>query len=454
VRLAIKGEAIVKLAAMRLETSGQEDVASVHVENTDVNEVNLDFDFGKDEAHGFYYVSVLALSENVLIAAGRWTAESETVEKVKIAAVICTHKREEFVRSNINLVLDEIYDNKNEDSIIENVDFFIVDNGKTLSPDIWNNPHIKLFPNKNLGGSGGFTRGMIEALKCGDEYTHVLLMDDDIKFEPEIFTKTIRILQLRKPEYDELWVGSGMLQMDIPWRQFTMGERWVWGKLYNCQGLHRSLDLRNSENVLANEDADKPGYQAWWFAIIPITSITKNRLPLPFFIRNDDIEYGLRIHPEIIIINGCAVWHQDFNLKTQSYLEYYKIRNLLVMNALHDGKANAINQWLRIAFLVSYKVFLRYYQDAIMIFKGSNDFLQGATSLMSMNGEILHKRLCMEFKKCDFRTCRKNAWVLEFGLVPFLFKMFFLYRKVVDSYRKNFTQMTSLEFWKEKLELV
>ena len=34
------------------------------------------------------------------------------------------------------------------------------------------------------GGSGGFTRGLLEVCQSG-EYTHVLLMDDDISFEPE-----------------------------------------------------------------------------------------------------------------------------------------------------------------------------------------------------------------------------------------------------------------------------
>jgi len=39
---------------------------------------------------------------------------------------------------------------------------------------------VQLIPNKNVGGSGGFARGLVEALQ-ENTYSHFLFMDDDIE---------------------------------------------------------------------------------------------------------------------------------------------------------------------------------------------------------------------------------------------------------------------------------
>ncbi len=45
------------------------------------------------------------------------------------------------------------------------------------------NGKLRVINQSNLGGSGGFARGMFEAVENGSDY--VLLMDDDIVVEPE-----------------------------------------------------------------------------------------------------------------------------------------------------------------------------------------------------------------------------------------------------------------------------
>ena len=58
--------------------------------------------------------------------------------------------------------------------------FTIVDNdeGRVLSAEEFEGPHIYYHRNKNVGGSGGFTRGMIESIRQKPKATHVLLMDE------------------------------------------------------------------------------------------------------------------------------------------------------------------------------------------------------------------------------------------------------------------------------------
>ena len=46
--------------------------------------------------------------------------------------------------------------------------------------------------------------------------------------------------------------------------------------------------------------------------------VEKVGLPLPVFIRGDDVEYGLRLYMrgvDTIVMPGIAVWHEPFYLK-------------------------------------------------------------------------------------------------------------------------------------------
>ena len=53
---------------------------------------------------------------------------------------------------------------------------------------------LRIIDQDNLGGSGGFARGMYEAVENGSDY--VLLLDDDIVVEPE---SIVRLRHLRRP---------------------------------------------------------------------------------------------------------------------------------------------------------------------------------------------------------------------------------------------------------------
>ncbi|RAZ20198.1 glycosyltransferase family 2 protein, partial [Klebsiella oxytoca] len=63
--------------------------------------------------------------------------------------------------------------------------------------------------------------------------------------------------------------------------------------------------------------------------------VRKDNLPLPIFIRGDDLEYGLRNMKTLILMNGICVWHEPFENKYSSFLAYYVIRNRLIDNAYH-----------------------------------------------------------------------------------------------------------------------
>ena len=98
----------------------------------------------------------------------------EQINPVKLALCTTTFLKEEYIVPNIELVKEEIL--SADDAIAENFHMFVVDNGRTLDADALSDDGVTVVPNPNVGGSGGFARGMIEALRSDTAFTHVLLM--------------------------------------------------------------------------------------------------------------------------------------------------------------------------------------------------------------------------------------------------------------------------------------
>ena len=99
---------------------------------------------------------------------------------------------------------------------------FLIDNGKTLDAnrEIQKvagclNDKLDIIPNMNAGGSGGFTRGMIEILnrKEQDGYTHVLLMDDDAVVQPDMMVRLYGLLTTLKEEWSSYWLDPSAARL-------------------------------------------------------------------------------------------------------------------------------------------------------------------------------------------------------------------------------------------------
>ena len=136
--------------------------------------------------------------------------DKESDNRIDIAVVICTFKREKFLLSNHRKICEYLKESSIFDT--DNIHFYIVDNGRTLSREIIENDYITLIPNANTGGSGGFSRGYYEAVNSGS-YTHILFMDDDIVLDCEMFLRVYSLLQKLKREYGGLAVGGTMLKL-------------------------------------------------------------------------------------------------------------------------------------------------------------------------------------------------------------------------------------------------
>ena len=326
---------------------------------------------------------------------GRYLTDvpAESLNPVDIAIDICTFRREAFVARNIALLNESIIENP-ESPLNGHIEIFISDNGKTLDIPSLESDRIHIFPNRNVGGSGGFTRGMIEILNHREkhDFTHILVMDDDVLIHPDAIERTYRLLQLMKPEYHGKTIAGAMMRLDHQFIQHENGA--FWNGRYT-ESAHTLLDMRRIESVLSNEDesTDRINYNAWWYSCIPIDKVSMDNLPMPLFVRFDDVEYGLRTGSDVLSLNGICLWHEPFEHKYSSSMDYYHMRNSLITNALYRPDINGLKAAKEMYHCMLLQLVRYRYVSVELILRAADDFLKGPDHLIKTDAEALHKEL-------------------------------------------------------------
>lgn len=389
---------------------------------------------------GALFLEVTAQSTPAYVHSG-WYESNVAWQRVKLAIVICTYHRERYVKRNLRVLREKILENTDCPACSE-IDVFVVDNGKTLQFE--QSPHIFMFPNKNCGGSGGFTRGMLEAYSSRDRYTHVLLMDDDISFEPETVVRTVQFLKAAKISKRPLCIGGQMLLENSPTIQFEAGSSYINGRLApNGHGR----DLSDRKELLRNGQNVSIQYNAWWYCCLPVSAIEKWGFPLPLFIKTDDVEYGLRLGEQVVLLNGIGVWHREFSSKYSPYLEYYIKRNELIVSAIHGSGAGTLHSLGKL--LRTYGRACLTGEAGIVSFESwaCADFLKGPGFLLETDGEALHRNLVTAGKsKFSFL---KESFRLIFQLLCLVIR----YPVVRRAYQERWRELTTERFWRGYLDL-
>lgn len=185
---------------------------------------------------------------------------------------------------------------------------------------------------RNLGGSGGFSRGMFETLEAGKS-DYCMLLDDDAISEPEAI---LRAVQFADYTVRPTLVGGGMLHLDNRTMLYTQGEVIDWSRMW----MAPSLELGYNHDFAAEPLRDSPerhlrideDFNGWWMCLIPVKVIKSIGLSLPVFIKFDDIEYSLRARKAgfpTVCLPGVAVWHQAWHSKdpSRTWEEYFFPRN-------------------------------------------------------------------------------------------------------------------------------
>lgn len=364
-----------------------EDTNLIHqtaVETDNLSEVclfeNVDFRSYK----GLLYIEIQALEDNCLFTDGCFygSAGSAQPSDKKIAIVMCTYRREAYVKRNTQLLEKHLL-NKLETQ--EKFEIFIIDNGKTLKSFV--NTKIHLVPNRNTGGSGGYTRGVLEVLNRKSEFSHIIFIDDDVVIAPEVFE---RIYNFQTVIADEkLCIGGSMLKLDRQYIQHENGA--VWDD--EIIRVKPDLDLRNVENVLFNEVEEYTTYNGWWLFCFPTQVVDDSSLPYPFFIRGDDIEFPMRLDLKIVTFNGICAWHESFESKCSPIPNYYSKKNEIILSLLYSKRFSRLSAVKKVAKFALREAFCYRYQGADLILKAASDLLKGPAHLTMIDPEKRNSEL-------------------------------------------------------------
>ncbi|MDR2782473.1 MAG: hypothetical protein LBB48_01285, partial [Treponema sp.] len=147
VRLELRGERVTEYV-----------LSSTKVSSTDVEE--FVFTYPPCPAKGIVSFKITPFETGVFYGGAYCTEiEEEKLPDVHIAVCICTYKREDYIKNNMEMLNRQVF--SDTASMLHNkLRVYIADNGKTLGG--MPSDKIKVFPNINSGGSGGFSRGMLE----------------------------------------------------------------------------------------------------------------------------------------------------------------------------------------------------------------------------------------------------------------------------------------------------
>lgn len=380
--LSLRGEGKFLARLYHAQADGKDRLLR-ELEFTD--EASLFADLSALPQEGFVFFSLTALTD-ALFCGGDYAAQVQA-QPVKLGIVICTYKRESYVADNLRRLEEGAADRLWK----ERLHVFVVDNASTLS--LPQSELYSVFPNKNTGGSGGFTRGILEVCSRKD-YTHILLMDDDVCFSFETVEKTYALLRCLNEKHRFAAVGGAMLILDEPQTQYEFGAFFNGASHIANNSL---LPLAERASLLKNEQPPKANYNAWFYCCIPVQYPQAHGLPLPLFIKYDDIEYGLRCIKDLIVMNGIALWHEDFRKKYSLMLEYYDKRNYFVTAALHSRPKRFRNA-AHLFYFVLKQLSLKRYDAAELILRAVEDFLRGPqffaeTDCEQLNRELLSRRL-------------------------------------------------------------
>ncbi|MBA8816647.1 galactofuranosylgalactofuranosylrhamnosyl-N-acetylglucosaminyl-diphospho-decaprenol beta-1,5/1,6-galactofuranosyltransferase [Microbacterium halimionae] len=292
---------------------------------------------------GWIWFDIVADHEDTIFEGAEWTTEQEPVRAGKASLGITTYNKPGYcVETLANLAQSpEALD------VIDRI--FVIDQG---TENVEDRPEyaglaselgetLQVIRQHNLGGSGGFSRAMVETLDRPDS-DFVQLLDDDVRIEPESIRRSVIFGRYcTTPTI----VGAHMFDLlDRPklhaWAEVVDDVPFMWRTLFQERMPHdfSEANLRQSPMLHMRLDSD---YNGWWMCLIPVSVLREIGLALPAFIKWDDAEHCLRARAAgvpTVSLPGVALWHVSWVGKDDSidWQAYFHARNRIVAALLHS----------------------------------------------------------------------------------------------------------------------
>lgn len=316
----------------------------------------------------------------------RWTVDAPAAIR-PTAVTICTMNRADDCLANLRALASDLDSLETLDAIYvadqgtDNVDSR--DGFEQVSKDL--GAKLNYIKQPNLGGAGGFTRGLYEvASHTETEHANVLFMDDDVLLEPDL---VIRLTAFSNRAVNPIIVGGQMLNLLHPHQLHVGAEQ---ANLNTLEpGLPVEHSLSTADLLGVDAKSGKPnrqerrldaGYNGWWSCLIPYEVVKEIGYPMPYFFQWDDAEYSYRARAHgfpTVTLPGAGVWHADFHWKDwDEWHRYFNLRNSIITAALHSPFNVSLLNRVLLAQLVRYLLGMQYGLAATLI-KAVEDFLEG-----------------------------------------------------------------------------
>jgi galactofuranosylgalactofuranosylrhamnosyl-N-acetylglucosaminyl-diphospho-decaprenol beta-1,5/1,6-galactofuranosyltransferase len=332
------------------------------------------------------------VGEHLRVDDVRWSVTAPATLR-PTALVMCTHNRaddcvatlETFARdAEARLMVDAVYVVDQGDDPVESRPEFV-----GISEDLGSSLHYRRQP--NLGGAGGFTRGLYEVAEVqGADAANVLFMDDDILLEPDV---VVRLTAFANRTVEPVIVGAQMLHLLHPEKLHVSAETARFttiepGLPVDDDALNKTDITKELQDIRVDSD-----YNAWWTCLISSEIVADVGYPMPFFFQWDDVEFGYRARARghaSITLPGAAVWHHDFDWKDEDdWTRYFTLRNALMIDALHGAFDPAASARIAGRWIAECLASMRYGEAATLIL-AVEDFLRGPDSLADGGVAALH----------------------------------------------------------------
>ncbi len=339
-----------------------------------------------DSKFGSFFVRVSAEQTDVVVTNSQWSTTTEVSREIRLSLSITTFNRQDYVKPTVAKVL---HLEKTVETLRGKMRVLVVDNARNIEFDTEQNAPITVVQNPNLGGAGGFARGIIH-LRDEGWSTHILLMDDDITLEPDALVRTFALFSFARDE--KLCIHGAMLSEEQAWMQFEAGSKYRWRSLYPLRAIGREDDLRERKLAVHDAREKKFAYTAWWYTAFPVM-ITRDN-PLPIFVRGDDVSFGL-LHTgkHSVTLNGVIVWHADFGLKNNPSSLFYEKRNFAIIDTLVFDRHHWWHLARRFIALSFRNLFSMRYASVEYMIRGVRAYLAGPDALMATDHSALHDDL-------------------------------------------------------------
>ena len=353
-----------------------------------------------ESGQGLVFFELTALEDGVL-AGAQWQTVDAPRRVPELMLSITTFKREAAVEHTVRRFEDYIATSPLKDHI----HLSVVDNGQSVK--IPESPHVTVIPNENLGGAGGFSRGLLAARDGGA--SHCLFMDDDASVHMASLDRTWLFLAYAIDPATA--VAGAMIDASHRWAI------WENGAVFNsrCMPLYMGTDLRDPGQSFGMEfettgPAPDKLYGGWWYFAFPVAAVQHQ--PFPFFVRGDDVSFSLVHAFNIVRLNGVVSFQDSFTDKESPLTWYLDLRSHMAHHlSLPEMEIGALRTLKIAAWFFLRNLPRMHYETLAAINLALADVLRGP-AFFDANADMAQRR-------ADIKALtRQEAWVKASGQSP------------------------------------